>query len=1243
MKESVDTSRQITPPSKVTTIPSSGDAETLRRELFEATDDDDLNKFVELKNRISPKSFCSRELKSPKNMSTVLNYALENRRYVIAKYLIENEDQNLLMEDYITTTKGVASPKSNLHILAEKENFELTKLLLNQIKNDNSKQEFLKREVLTELEGQRPRHLSCMHLAALHGHTNLVDLFRSFGVSVNVVNNKKDTPVLWASRGNHIETVRYLIKNGADLHLENDKGSTPLYWAVRYGFKSLVRVLIQEGRVNLNQERKLGFLYPIVLASALGYDEIVKTLIESGAEVNAVISNSLTSLHVAAAEGHYKVVQVLIDVAKIPVDINDANGNSPLLLASKSAKVKTMRVLIEREADIEWKNKFGLGIWDYTLNNQSEDFLKAVLKMYKRVMKKESKESTDETHSVVFPRGKSPLHIAALSGSVDKLQCLLKQGVDPKTRDLNGNTFFHLAARDDKVDVLQEFLSEVSVNDVNDEGDTALHIACKYGQLASVDILLSKFKLDSKNKQGMTPLHEAVFSDAAKAELVRKLVEYIIKASTWSLVDAVENAGNTALHLASKKGRPEIIAELSCLNPKIMNHEGDSPFHLAAKSGIASNFEAMLSTFNKPEIGIDINQRNRFGDSCLHICSRLGDFSAVATLIDCGADLSMKNEDGNTVIHVLVEESSIDPSRAQIYLQTYRCIVSGAAKWWCMSRSQQLPCEGSDLFFEKTRKAMLFLTAETRNNEGSNSIEYAIKEGALYLLEEILNTPSVYKLKRNDKLFYDITSIVPGSKTKWLKRSNSVKDLENFVKESRNQSYLSIIVSLNNDIQASRILDISPINEIVCNYWKNYQWIYVVLLCIHITYMILFTIFVMPVYGSLPKGMIYTDINNASGNFYKSAFMSYEYKSFYSKSYGCFLIWPVLVLVFELFFTFSRIWHYKNWKPRRPSHGQQYNFWSMLVDLVTALVFNLGDLISLMFGVFAIAWYVSFAAYVSYNIYLIIVSLVFLFGWIYLINFTKAIEGLHVFTIMLKYIILRNITRFIGIYVIFLLGCSMAFNALFQIHPDIVNYSPSLGNTLFSMINTMLGLGTIFSYEFDKDYESHGGYPPFIKSIYIFYVLVSTVILMSLLIAMMTDTYTNIQSKEASTWRVGSLRLALQLEEALPMIKPIFKALCTSRDGIEFDVDFERWLMDVTQEKDVRKQQSYMETDEMQRSLQRLESNIERIQNSLHDVSKSLELLMADRQSGRQEGALRNKAGIPKFYNVVNKIRSTRD
>ena len=129
------------------------------------------------------------------------------------------------------TVRGIKSTKSCLHILAERGNYELTKLLLDRLLTDPTRRSrLLEATVLTELEdqrprhlasvhlaalhghsqleGQRPRHLASVHLAALHGHSQLVELFLDCGIDVNARNNKNDTPVLWAAR--RVDTVPVL-------------------------------------------------------------------------------------------------------------------------------------------------------------------------------------------------------------------------------------------------------------------------------------------------------------------------------------------------------------------------------------------------------------------------------------------------------------------------------------------------------------------------------------------------------------------------------------------------------------------------------------------------------------------------------------------------------------------------------------------------------------------------------------------------------------------------------------------------------------------------------------------------------------------------------------------------------------------------------------------------------------------------------------------------------------------------
>lgn len=1205
----------------------------LRDDIFVAVDEDDRNKMDALAKNIKLRgqSIVDDDYKNEAGL-TALNYAVQNRRLLVARHLISFCDLEVLMCDFEWKVKGVVSHKSNLHMLVEDGDIELTRLLLSRLDETKLKKSYMKRMVLTELEFQRPRHLSCIHLAAMKGNTHMIELFRRCGMDVNFLNNKRDTPVLWAVRYNHIDAVRFLIAQDADLSMGNDKGSTPLYWAVRYGFSSLVELIVKEGNVDVNQKRKLGFYYPIILASALGYFEIVRILHKNGANPFMLVNNNLTALHVASAEGHHEIVQYLVDEAGLDVNQADINGNTALLFAAYGAKVRTMKVLVEKGADINTKNKVGQSVWEFSLNHPNENFLTCTLMLYKQFMR-----STSLSELITFPRGKSPLHIAASTGNVKKLKELLDQGVDPQVRDINGNTFFHLAAKENKTEVLEEFISTFSISELNNNDDTALHVAAKNGNLEATIILMRKFKLDAKNKQGMTPLHVTVISDRANHKLVRKLVEHIVKTSSWSLVDAVDKYGNTPLHLACKKSYPEIIPELTSLNPKIKNRDGDNPFHIAAVNPNTAIFEAMMDTFNKPENGVDFNETNEFGEGCLHICARKSDSISLITLVSNGADLTLRNSKGNTVIHVLIEESVEEKHKTQAMIEEYRNIRNLSPLWWSMHHNQQLPNEGSDMYYEMMRRSMLHLTTELCNNEGHDSIQYAIRMKATEFFEEILNTPKVYKLYKHSKHLYDVTNVMPGVSRK--NRKNSVKDIEeNTGGMSKKKSYLNSIVSIDDEITAAKMLDIMPINEIVTNYWTNYQWIYVVLLCIHVVYMIFFTVFVSP------SHLIYTNTVFANiSEQYRTRILSTEYRRENSSKFGWFLLWPVLILLFELYYLAARFYYYLtssyNYK-KDPIKDHIETSSIILFNVVSTLlnigVTNLGNVFTLGFCVTTFTWYAMLNMTVSFNNYLIVVSLVFLFGWSYLINFTKAIEGLHVFTIMLKYIILHDITRFLCLYIIFLLGCGMAFNTLFQIHPDIVHHSPSLSNTLYNAINAMLGLEPLFPEDFDRMYTLYGGEPFFIKTIYILYILAGTVILMNLLIAMLTDTYTTVQARQVSNWKVGTLKLALKMEEVLPIIQKIFKALCMNRNNLRYDFEYERWMMPIPLERIRRKDQT--EAEGLSKVARRIENKIESLHTLIEELSNQTEVLAREFHRLNSEEPCRNRSAIKRFRNIGQMI-----
>mgnify|MGYP001551172866 CR=1 FL=1 len=432
-----------------------GNLEELRKKLFEAAAADKLDSVKEVLQDIKESGVAlkDKKMQNPENNANVLHHALDSFANSVANFLIENQDEEFVTQTYEVIVRKIPTYKTCLHQLSETGNMDLIVKLIDKIQND-VRTEYLNKTVLTEVPGQRPRHLSAIHIACLKGNTAVLEYLVHLGMDPNMVNNKQDTPVLWAARGNHLDTVRKLIQFGADLNHQNDKGSTPLYWAVRYGFVEMTELLLKEGKADVHQQRKLGLVSPIALAAAMGFTEIAEKLLDAGADINLKITSGYTPLHHAAAFGNVDTVELLIKRgANINMD-NDA-GDSPILLAAKENQMEVMEVLAAYGADLEDRNKDGKCMWDYAVESSDSDLLIAVAKCYRLANK-------IADNKLLLPKGKTPLHIAAISGDCDKLKDLIKMGGDSSAIDEGGNTFFHVAAREDQKEVIEEFMGKVS-------------------------------------------------------------------------------------------------------------------------------------------------------------------------------------------------------------------------------------------------------------------------------------------------------------------------------------------------------------------------------------------------------------------------------------------------------------------------------------------------------------------------------------------------------------------------------------------------------------------------------------------------------------------------------------------------------------------------------------------------------------------------------------------------------------
>ena len=133
---------------------------------------------------------------------------------------------------------------------------------------------------------------------------------------------------------------------------------TQLMKAVKSGDLPLVTNLIRQG-VDVNQADTNGDS-PMIMAAYEGHDEILKVLLEAGADVSALDPGmKATALHAAAYAGRTGAARLLI-AHKVEINRQGPyNGYTALHDAIWQGHLDTARVIIEAGADLTIKSNGG--------------------------------------------------------------------------------------------------------------------------------------------------------------------------------------------------------------------------------------------------------------------------------------------------------------------------------------------------------------------------------------------------------------------------------------------------------------------------------------------------------------------------------------------------------------------------------------------------------------------------------------------------------------------------------------------------------------------------------------------------------------------------------------------------------------------------------------------------------------------------------------------------------------------
>jgi ankyrin repeat protein len=187
-----------------------------------------------------------------------------------------------------------------------------------------------------------------------NGTTALMRLLLSYGACVNSKDFEGCAPIYYAADKDDAGSVSALLEAGADATATTHTGETALHRSALNGNTKLVRLLL-DGGAKVNAQNDQGFA-PIHFAGAnlKNCDSCVSALLEGGADVDLTAAYGMTFLHATATKGNTELVRLLLD-SGANINAKSSEGFEPIHRAAMNLKgnAACMSVLLERGADAD--------------------------------------------------------------------------------------------------------------------------------------------------------------------------------------------------------------------------------------------------------------------------------------------------------------------------------------------------------------------------------------------------------------------------------------------------------------------------------------------------------------------------------------------------------------------------------------------------------------------------------------------------------------------------------------------------------------------------------------------------------------------------------------------------------------------------------------------------------------------------------------------------------------------------